>query len=188
MAFVLWHTLPCLKGHQQRFPGKAQNTAWLICAERGHSQSLSHTARPPLPWLGARLVIAQPPPCEICVLRTSLIPDPWKHTCSLRGMAGCLPWNDILEAAYKDPNVGCQFVCVDYCCAFCTQMPKQMANGCSHPGRGRSSYRHWQSCLWLPIKRGTIPVFHVISLPAHPAHFAFPQLLTSMKWWWGSVE
>ena len=88
----------------------------------------------------------------------------------------------------KTLNVRQQFLNVGYCCSFCTQVPKQMWNGCSHPGRWRNSYRHWQSHPWLLMKREAILIFHVVLLPAPPSHLNFPQLLSSMKWWWGGEE
>lgn len=103
MACVVWHTLLCLKGNQQQLPGKAQNTAWQLCAERWHSQSPSHTARPTAPWLGTRLAFVQPPPCEIYISRISLFPGPQEHTCSLWRTSGCPPWKETLQAVDEDP-------------------------------------------------------------------------------------
>lgn len=38
------------------------------------------------------------------------------------------------------------FPSVGYSWAFCTQVPKLLVNGCSHPDRRRNTYKYWQLC------------------------------------------
>ena len=103
MACVVWHTLPCVQANQQQLPGKAQNTAWQLCAEPWQSQSLGHTARPTAPWLGTRLAFSQPSPSEIYISRISLFPGPRERTCLLWGTSGCPPWIEMLQVVDEDP-------------------------------------------------------------------------------------
>lgn len=183
VACVVWHALSCLKGNEQQLPGKAQIqprsfvlrpgthkalVTQLDLQHLGWEQDLPLHSLTPVKFILPEFPCSQVPGsihacCEECLL-------------ALLEMKCTKQW-------MKTFNFGHGFLIVGRCCALCTQVPKLMVNGCSHQGRGRSSYRHWQSHPWLLMERGAIPIFHLVSLPAPPSHLTFPQLLSSMKWW-----
>lgn len=149
MVCVLCILCPIL--NQQKLPGKAERTAWQVCVEPWHSQSPSHAARL-LVWeqhlplhslLPMKLVFPEFPCSQ--VLRST------PAHCEGRLVAP-------LEMKCSKKWMMLGFVNVGSCCDLCTQVPKQMVQGCSPwAGEGAVTDRQPHPCLLR--KRGDIPFF-----------------------------
>lgn len=73
------------------------------------------------------------------------------------------------------------FPSVGYSWAFCTQVPKELVNGCSHPDRRRNTYQHGQLCPECKWKKDQTH-FSCSFITNDTPHLTFLHLQTWVKW------
>lgn len=73
------------------------------------------------------------------------------------------------------------FPSVGYSWAFCTQVPKELVNGCSHPDRRRNTYQYGQLCPECKWKKDQTP-FSCSFITNDTPHLTFLHLQTWVKW------